>query len=139
MKYSTRAEILEKNPFLKRHWLSRVLAGSIISGASMSESDWKKIRFGFIGGVLLIFVFGINLFFDVDASTGTRALTAFLLFFFILGVFLTGSGCYGYINRDKIDATGAFKIDTRSIWPVAWLCAGITGGGSILAKLLGAW
>ena len=63
IKYATRAEILEKNPFLKRHWLSRVLAGSIISGTRMSEPDWKKIRFSFIASVLLLFVFGFNLFF----------------------------------------------------------------------------
>ena len=82
MKYATRAEILERNPFLKRFWLSRVLVGSIISGARMSETDWKNIRFSFFVSIFVVFLFGYILLVDDISNVELVVISLLVLFFF---------------------------------------------------------
>lgn len=112
---ATRQEMLERNPQLKKYWLSRLLVGSILMGARMEEDEWKHIRLLAITMPILVAAFIFNILYTPDMPIARYLTGTTFVVFFSLGWILILVAVYGYINRQHLDTTGSVKGDFRNL------------------------
>ena len=110
-KYSTRKEILERDPILKERFWKRMLASQIIMGAVMSHADYRTTKFAYLSAVVIIV-----LIFPIMAITGELSEKYGLFWWIGLTIaVLILPGChawvYGYKNSDSFDTTGAVVVN----------------------------
>jgi len=110
-KYALRTELLERNPQLKSSLWKRALAGPIVMGALVRESDWRRLRVGYYGCPVLIAVFVFNALYPSDMSMLKKSLTLSMAAFFAVAFPLIHALAYGYKHRNEIDTTGGVDAD----------------------------